>query len=218
MMDKKISLIIPAKDEAENIGHVLKVATRVKEIDEIIVIADACTDNTAKIARKFKVKVYEKKKTKGKGDAMFYGAGKSKSDILLFIDADLKNLKISHIKSVLLPVTEGGYQLSIGLRDRAMGLGVAIPKMFNSFAISGERAMTRSFFNSLPKSEDTDGFGIEIIMNRFAKINKVKIAYPVLTGLNHTIKEKKWGLARGLSSRLLLIYQIIKSQISVRIK
>ncbi|MEK7072387.1 MAG: glycosyltransferase, partial [Patescibacteria group bacterium] len=53
----KVSLIIPAHNEAENISAVLDVATKSKEVDEIIVVADACEDNTVEIAKKFKVKI-----------------------------------------------------------------------------------------------------------------------------------------------------------------
>ncbi|MEK7653390.1 MAG: glycosyltransferase family 2 protein [Patescibacteria group bacterium] len=216
MKNKTISLIIPAHNEAENIGRVLKVVTKVKELDEILVVADACEDNTAEVAQKFGVKLLCRKTSQGKGSAMMAGVKAVKGDIIMFADADLENLTVSHIKKVLEPVMSGKAVMSVGLRDRVFGLGALIPKIFPMYAIGGERAMTREFFNSLPKNENILNFGIETVMNYWARQNGYKVARPVLKNLTQVIKERKWGLWEGFIWRIKLNQQVMKARKAMR--
>ncbi|MFA5029465.1 MAG: glycosyltransferase family 2 protein [Patescibacteria group bacterium] len=209
---QKISLIIPAHNEADNIASVLKVVTKVEELDEILVIADACTDKTAKVAEKFKVKVLKRPTSQGKGSAMTAGVKATSGNIIMFADADLENLTTSHIKQVLRPVLNGQATMSVGLRDRVFGLGALIPKIFPMYAIGGERAMTRKFFDSLPKDENLLDFGIETVMNYYARKHKLKVATPILKNLHQIIKEKKWGLWQGFSWRLKLNGQVWRAR------
>jgi len=214
-MDKlghKISLIIPAHNEAENISRVLKVVSQMPEFDEIIVVADACSDQTATVAKKFPVKVVERTASQGKGSAMFFGTAKSQGDILMFCDADLETLTAEHIRQILAPVVSGQATMSVGLRDRAFGLRAIIPKIFPMYAISGQRAMTREFFESLPQEGHALDFGIETVMNYHAKRQGLPVASPVLKNLRQVIKEKKWGWGQGFFARLGLMYQVWRSR------
>lgn len=213
---KLVSLIIPAHNEAENISAVLTVVTKAKEINEIIVVADACQDNTAEIAKKFNVKVIEREKTDGKGSAMIAGVNESIGHIIMFADADLENLTIQHINQVLRPVISGQYVMSVGLRDRIFGLGALIPKIYPMYAIGGERAMTKDFFNKLPKDQNVLDFGIETVMNYYAKQHNLKVSYPVLKNLHQVIKEKKYGLLQGFSDRLKLMNQVKRARKTMR--
>src|SRR3989344_8645445 len=208
----KVTLIIPAHNEAENISAVLKVVTQAKEVDEIIVIADACEDKTAEVARRFKTKVVERAKTQGKGSAMIAGVGAASGQIIMFADADLENLTTRHISQVLRPVIEGRATMSVGLRDRIFGLGALIPKIYPMYAIGAARAMTKDFFNSLPDDQNLLDFGIETVMNYYAKKHKLKVSYPVLKNLHQVIKEKKYGLLAGFSDRLKLIKQVRRAR------
>jgi len=214
--NKKVSLIIPAHNEAENITAVLRVAVKSKLVDEILVVADACQDNTANIAKKFKVKVLERQTSQGKGSAMIEGVKTVKGDIIMFADADLENLTTRHIEQVLTPVIKGKAVMSIGLRDRVFGLGALIPKLFPMYAIGGERAMTRAFFNKIPKDKNTLDFGIETVMNYYAKKHKLKVARPVLRNLHQVIKEKKWGFWYGFINRIKLTYQVWRTRMIMR--
>lgn len=212
MKSTKVTLIIPAHNEANNIPAVLKVVTKIKEIDEIIVIADACQDKTADIARQFKVKVIERAKTEGKGSAMIAGVKAASGDIVMFADADLENLTTHHLSQVLRPVIEGRAIMSVGLRDRIFGLGALIPKIYPMYAIGGERAMTKEFFNQLPQDQNLLDFGIETVMNYYAKKHKLKVSYPVLKNLHQVIKEKKYGFWQGFLDRLQLIKQVRRAR------
>ncbi|MBN1999241.1 glycosyltransferase [candidate division KSB1 bacterium] len=93
-----VSIIIPARNEQNNIGSCLASLCAQAYPDlEIIVINDRSTDNTAQIVREFsekdnRIKLYEGKPLAkgwtGKNWACFQGSEKAKGDIFIFTDAD----------------------------------------------------------------------------------------------------------------------------------
>jgi len=215
-MDKQghaISLILLAHNEELNIANVLRVLVQVPEFDEILVIADACTDNTVKVAQSFPtVKILERPQTKGKGDAMIFGVSHSLGDIIMFCDADIKNFTTGHVYQILEPVINGRAIMSVGRRDRIFGLAAIIPKIFPLFAIAGERAMTKEFFDSLPRDEHMMDFGIETVMNYYIKQRGLKLALPRLKNLRQIVKERKWNLRIGLKARIGQIGQVRRTR------
>ncbi len=93
--DLFLSIIIPARNEAHNLPHLLNTLKKQTYKNyEIIVVDDQSEDNTAKIARSFGVKVVEiKDKPKGflgKPYACYTGYKNARGDILLFVDADVR--------------------------------------------------------------------------------------------------------------------------------
>ncbi len=87
-------LIIPAHNEASCLGKTLEsLIPQVSHPEQILVIADNCTDNTAAIARQFGVTVRERFNTekRGKGYALAYGLEELESnppEVVIFFDAD----------------------------------------------------------------------------------------------------------------------------------
>ena len=89
---EKITVIIPAKNEEEKIGQLLKSLVS-KYIDEIIVVNDLSDDNTENEVKKFKhvklINISNKPKGyTGKNYALLQGYKHSKNKNLLFLDAD----------------------------------------------------------------------------------------------------------------------------------
>ena len=90
----KTTVLIPAHNEAEQIKEVIEVLQQqVTERDEIIVIADNCHDNTAKLARSTGVKVLERENLhdRGKGYALDYAIKQienSPPEVLVILDGD----------------------------------------------------------------------------------------------------------------------------------
>jgi len=86
-LNKKISLVIPTKNEEKNLSLLL---TQLPEfIDEIIVVDASSTDgtyelalNSEKVAKTFKQKGF------GKGSALCLGAQKASGDFIIFMDSD----------------------------------------------------------------------------------------------------------------------------------
>lgn len=95
---KKFAMIVAAYNEEVVIGKLIESMLNQnypRELFDIFVIADNCTDNTAKIARKYGVYVYERfnKEQKGKGYALEWMFDKifkmqKKYDAVAIFDAD----------------------------------------------------------------------------------------------------------------------------------
>jgi cellulose synthase/poly-beta-1,6-N-acetylglucosamine synthase-like glycosyltransferase len=88
-----ITVLIPAHNENKVIGKTLTaLVPQLTEQDQLVVVADNCTDNTAELARQFGVTVLERNDQirKGKGYALAYGLNciEQPSQVLIIIDAD----------------------------------------------------------------------------------------------------------------------------------
>lgn len=88
-----VSLVIPARDEEENLETLLAAVSPERDLlHEIIVVDDHSEDETAKVARKHGASVVEGESLPdgwlGKPWACFQGAGRATGDWLLFMDAD----------------------------------------------------------------------------------------------------------------------------------
>jgi glycosyltransferase involved in cell wall biosynthesis len=83
----RISAVIPAMNEAENLPHVL---CRLPEIiDEVILIDGHSTDDTIAVARKLLPEVRVVTQThRGKGNALACGFAVATGDIIVMLDAD----------------------------------------------------------------------------------------------------------------------------------
>jgi glycosyltransferase involved in cell wall biosynthesis len=88
---KKISVIIPAYNEAKTIGEVIiKIKTLNPEV-EIIVINDGSKDNTAAVAEEAGAHVHSHPYNIGNGAAIKSGIRIASGEILVFMDADLQH-------------------------------------------------------------------------------------------------------------------------------
>ncbi|MCY3986717.1 MAG: glycosyltransferase family 2 protein [Candidatus Dadabacteria bacterium] len=115
---EKTVVIIPALNEEVSIGRVI--ADIPKEfVAEVVVVNNGSSDSTAKIASDFGATVVNEER-KGYGHACLAGIDYIKNssylpDIIVFLDGDYSDYP-GEIKHLLLPLTEGGYDLVIGSR------------------------------------------------------------------------------------------------------
>ena len=93
----RTAILMPAHNESAVIANTLKgLTTQVSDADEIVVIADNCSDDTAEIARSFNVTVLERfhETERGKGYALDHGLNYLKTkqekhpEIVTIVDAD----------------------------------------------------------------------------------------------------------------------------------
>lgn len=207
-INEPISVIIPAFNEAQNIGRVLKVLKEIDWIDEIIVVDDCSADKTFEVAKKFKVQVLKHQTNLGKGGAMATGVSAAKHDLLLFLDADLIGLSEDHLLSILSPIVfykKADLSLGVFSLDDITGTNFA-NRVFPS--ITGQRAIRKGALPPLEKIAKTR-YGVDIFISRH--IPKPRRAVVKLKGLTQVIKEKKNDdIVAGLKSRFKMYKEILK--------
>jgi len=111
----ELSIILPAKNEAEGLRRTLPALRAAYPHAEIIVVNDGSTDNTAKIAGELGVKVLINPYSMGNGAAIKRGARAATGEILIFMDADGQH-SADHIAQLLSKMEEG-YDMVVGARD-----------------------------------------------------------------------------------------------------
>jgi len=84
----EVSIIIPAYDEAENIGGLIKEIKNLHPDFEVIVINDGSTDDTGGIAKDAGAIVYSHPCNIGNGAAIKSGIRIASGDVLVFMDGD----------------------------------------------------------------------------------------------------------------------------------
>ena len=84
----KLSIIIPAKNEAEGLGIILPDLTRLYPDAEILVVNDGSTDDTNSVCNVFNITQVKIPIPMGNGAAIKAGTRASSGDILIFLDAD----------------------------------------------------------------------------------------------------------------------------------
>lgn len=206
-----ITAVVPAYNEKTTIAGVLRVLKRSRLLSETIVVDDGSTDGTARIAKSEGARVV-KQKNGGKASAMHAGAINARGEYLLFCDADLVGLQPEHVSLLVDPVRAGGAAMTIGLRDHGpfwnLLMRTVLPK------IGGERCIAKKDF--LAASEGASGFGIESALNFYCKKNGRPVALVALPGVRHTIKEKKYGIARGIAARIAMIGEVVWAEVKNR--
>lgn len=116
-MDKKISIIIPAKNEAQSLSEILPQLLLLKSrLDlEIIVVNDGSTDNSSEVCLNHSVIEVKHGYSMGNGAAIKSGARRATGEVFVFMDGDGQHNPEDIPR--LLERLDDGYDMVVGNRD-----------------------------------------------------------------------------------------------------
>src|SRR5688572_31547815 len=110
----RVSIILPAKNEADGLRQTLPGLREVLPDAEVIVVDDGSTDATAAVAAGHGARVLSAPYSMGNGAAIKRGARAASGDILVFMDADGQHDPV-HILPLLRKI-EAGFDMAVGAR------------------------------------------------------------------------------------------------------
>ena len=189
---KSVSVIIPAYNEAKTIGKVVEVVQKTSIVNEIIVVDDGSSDETAMIAKDHGVTVISHATNLGKGAALKTGFKTSNCDIVAFIDADINNLTSNQIEKIVKPILEGKADITKTKFKRKAGrvteltakplLKFFFPELKYEQPLSGQFAAIKTFLNKIKFEED---YGVDIGIVLDADVRGMRIKEVDIGQLEH---------------------------------
>ena len=111
----RVSIILPAKNEADGLRQTLPGLKAAVPEAEVIVVDDGSTDATAAVAAEFGARVLSSPYSMGNGAAIKRGARAAGGDVIVFMDADGQHDAADIPK--LLERIEAGYDMAVGARS-----------------------------------------------------------------------------------------------------
>lgn len=189
-MNKKTSAIICAFNEEKTIKDVVSIICDYF-FDEVIVVNDGSIDKTYEIlkelSKKYSFKNITLDKNMGKGYAMATGIENAINNIIVFIDADLSNLKDEHFFELITPIINDKADMVLGQATETL-INYSI-NPFKSF--TGERALFRKDIIPILDKMKHSRFGVETLINLYYQSKEKRVKYVMLSQLKHPTKFDK---------------------------
>jgi|TARA_B100001971_G_C18238328_1_gene568965 glycosyltransferase involved in cell wall biosynthesis len=237
---KKLSIIIPAYNEANTIHKILNKVLNVTLLNnikkEIIIVNDASTDNTAEAIEKYIeekqtsiIRLYNQEKNMGKGAALHKGISLATGDYLVIQDADLE-YDPEEYNLLIQPVLDGfadvvyGSRFSGGHAHRVLFFWHTIGNNFLTFLSNMFTNLNISDMETCYKLFRTDIIqGLKLKENRFgfepevtAKTSRLPNVRIYEVGISYYGRTYEEGKKIGWKDGFRAIYCIIKYNLFIR--
>jgi hypothetical protein len=202
-IDPTISCIVCAFNEADRISAVLDTIDGHPSLDEVIVVDDGSTDETAHIVRDYAgIELLSYRVNRGKTYAMAQAIAAARGDYLMFLDADLAGLRPRDVDKLQEPVRSGQADTSISLR----GNSLKIYRQIGLDLVSGERVLPRWLLSPHKTAmEALPRWGAEAFINALVVENRLSIGVVDWPNVVNTRKHDKVGAMQGLVEDLRMI-------------
>lgn len=203
---KTVAVIIPCYNEGKRVLNVLRAVKQAKLVSEIIVVDDSSDGKTKKLlSRVDGIKLITHPKNLGKSQAMRTGVLAAKSDVIVFVDADLSGFKGEYVDELAEPVLDGKFDLVLGDRENEFWLFKFCDL---SVVLAGERSVKRDWLLENIKVFGHGGFLAEVAINKII-FKKGRVGRVFLRGVGQIFKYKKYGLS-GLKSDFNFFARVIR--------
>lgn len=105
----RVSVCIPARNEAATVGRVVGTVGGALGgpqplVDELIVVDDGSADATGEVAAALGARVVRREGVPGKGAALAEAVRASTGDIVVFLDADVRNVELHFVTALVEPL------------------------------------------------------------------------------------------------------------------
>ncbi|MGD0574434.1 MAG: PIG-L family deacetylase [Anaerolineales bacterium] len=210
----RIVCIIPAFNEANHIGQVIRAVVQVKSLDQIIVVDDGSSDATIAEARSAashdpRLVIVAHDRNRGKGEAILTGiheAGGCKAVLLL--DADLEGFTSDHVSRLIDPVLAGHTDMTLGV-FRGGRWNTDFSHWLTPW-LTGQRCIRQSLISQLSQAA-ASGYGVETAWTVAASLNHWRVMLVPLLGVWHPPSEIHRGFIRGALTRVRMYAQIVRA-------
>ena len=205
----KISIIIPARNEAENIGRLLFALQPYRDRGhEVIVIDGGSEDDTAVIAKSLADTVLQT--SLGRSQQMNAGSAAAKSEVLWFLHAD-SELPEKADELIINAVTTGTFtwgRFDVRLSGRKMLLRV-VEKMMNLRSrLTGIATGDQGIFISRKLFEQVGGYPDQLLMEDIALCKELKkYQSPVSLHEKMVTSSRRWE-KNGVVRTILLMWML----------
>ncbi len=212
----KITCIIPAFNEQEQIGDVLNAVQQAKNKIpmDIIVIDDGSTDNTPRLLQQYRdIRVITNQSNLGKSHSVAIGLEASQTDYILLLDSDLFGMTAENIYDLFAPIQNGEAQITMSIRRNSMLFDARHDRLD---LMTGERIFPRTLIaEHIDEIKALPNYGLEVFLNNLVISNQYDIKAVHWNNVLNKPKSKKQGFYSGWQANIKAAKDIF-SVVSIR--
>lgn len=174
MKNGKVVVVVPAYNEEKNITDTIENIKNIELIDEIVIVDDGSTDNTAIVVESLGIGLIRLSKNSGKGAAIKKAIEELDYDYMVLLDGDLGDSS-SEVDKLIKPVLDDQCDVSIARFGKARKKGgFGLVKNLAKYGVyiytgqkidttlSGQRVYKKEVIKNI--NYIPDRFGIEVAM------------------------------------------------------